>query len=97
MARDKALLGEHVTMFDPMVQRFLSGAVGGMVQKGSAMTTARGQAVQLLDFSLLRQAAVLAYNHVFWLIAAMFLISVPLVLLLREAKLEPGAEMHVSE
>jgi DHA2 family multidrug resistance protein len=97
MARDRALLGEHVTMFDPAVQRFLSGATGGMVQRGSSMTRARSQALQLLDYSLLRQAAVLAYNHVFWLIAAMFLVSVPLVLLLREAPMEADAPMHVSE
>jgi hypothetical protein len=34
----------------------------------------------------MRQAAVLAYNHVFVLVAILFSLSLPLVLLLRAAK-----------
>lgn len=85
MDRFRAILGEHVTAFDIQARQFLDGATGAMMQQGTDLTTARLQALRLLDGRLFRQAAVLAYNHVFGLVTLTFLLSVPLVLLLRSA------------
>lgn len=97
ITRNRAILGEHVTAYDPAVQRFLNGATGGMLAHGSDAFRARDQALRLLDFNLLRQSSVLSFDHVFWLIAVMFLLAVPLVFLLKEKPTDPDAEIHVSE
>ena len=98
IAKNRSVLGEHVTMFDPTVQRFLGGATAGLAQRGSGTLQARTQALRLLDGSLYRQAAVLAYNHVFELITLVFLISLPLIWFLKEQKKpDQPMEIHVAE
>ena len=84
-------------MFDPTVQRFLGGAAGGLVQRGSSLEQARLQSMRLLDASMYRQAAVLAYNHVFELITVLFLLSIPLIWFLKDKPPEGAIEIHVSE
>jgi MFS transporter, DHA2 family, multidrug resistance protein len=54
-----------------------------MMANGADAGTARRQAYKLLDLRILRQAAVLAYNHVFMLVAVLFLLAAPLLLLLK--------------
>ena len=51
--------------------------------RGADAFTAKLQAMRLLDLLIGRQAAVLAYNHVFVLVSALFFIGFPLVFLLR--------------
>ena len=86
-------------MFSPTVRGFISGATGGLMQRGADFGRAQAQALRILDIQMLRQAAVLAYNHVFALIAVLFVVAFPLVFLLRESPPDPDAkrEMHVSE
>jgi MFS transporter, DHA2 family, multidrug resistance protein len=86
MSRNHALLGEHVTAFDPAARSFLSRATAGLMRQGADAATAHDRALRLLDGSIFRQAAVLAYNHVFALITVLFLVSVPIVVLLRSPK-----------
>ncbi|MFI5257476.1 MAG: DHA2 family efflux MFS transporter permease subunit [Gemmatimonadales bacterium] len=64
-----------------------------MMGKGSDLFTAREQAMRVLDGLIGRQAAVLAYNHVFFLVAALFVLGLPLVLLLRRGT--PVAEAGI--
>ncbi len=86
MARNHAILGQHATAYDPATINFLARATAGMQARGMDLGTARTRALQLLNLSFLRQAAVLAYNHVFALVTILFLISLPLVLLLRSPR-----------
>jgi DHA2 family multidrug resistance protein len=82
-ARFRALLSEHVTPFDRATQQWLHGATGAMTAAGADPATAARRALALLSASVDRQAAVLAYNRVFVLVAILFFLSVPLVVLLR--------------
>jgi len=66
--------------------RWLSSITHAMVAKGADPFTARQQALRVADGLIRRQAAVLAYNHVFALVAVLILGGVPLVLLLRGGK-----------
>jgi DHA2 family multidrug resistance protein len=59
---------------------------GGMQARGSDLATARERALQLLDLSVTRQAAVLAYNRVFLLVGVLFLVALPLVLVLQRRR-----------
>ncbi len=88
--RNQALLGQHVTSFDEATRRFLSRTTSAMIANGADAGTARRQAYEILDLRILRQAAVLAYNHVFMLVAVLFLLAAPLLLLLK------GGHEHVS-
>ncbi len=93
IARHHAMLSEKLTMFDPETRGALRAAIAAMMQRGADASTARLRALKVLDLSILRQAAVIAYNHVFALVTVLFAISVPLVLLLKTPR--PGAEVEV--
>jgi len=53
-----------------------------MVAQGSDPFTAKAQALGILDRIIGNQAMMISYNRIFFLVAVLFLISVPLVLLL---------------
>ena len=64
-----------------------------MMRAGADKFTAHQRALELLDISVTRQATVLAYNHVFLLVTILFVLSLPLVLLLRRGSVPDGVEM----
>jgi hypothetical protein len=51
------------------------------------------EALKLLDGLVTRQASMLAYNHVYFLIALVYLVSIPLVVLIKDPRLSRGVEM----
>jgi len=88
-------LAEHVTIYGAATQSWLHAVTAGMMRRGVDAATAGREALRILDLDVGRQAAVLAYNHVLLLVAALFLVGFPLVLLVRghrDAKVEIGAE-----
>ena len=88
-------LAEHVTIYGPATQAWLRALTAGMMRRGSDAVTAGREALRILDLDVTRQAAVLAYNHVLLLVAALFVVSCPLVLLVRghrDAKVEIAGE-----
>ncbi len=93
-SRYHAVLAEHVTSYSAATQDFLQRATAGLMAAGADAVTAGERALKLLDFRLMRQATVLSYNHVLLLVAALFLVSLPLVLLLRSARGE--AQAHIA-
>jgi DHA2 family multidrug resistance protein len=72
----------------------LNAATAGMVSKGSDPFTARQQALRIIDGTIVRQATMLAFNHVFALVSVLFFVATPLVLLLRRGT--PGAEVEIA-
>lgn len=84
--RYHSVLAEHVTAYNSLARQWLQGAAAAMRQAGADAYTAGRRALELLDLSVNRQAAVLSYNHVFALVAALFVIVLPLVLLLRRTQ-----------
>jgi DHA2 family multidrug resistance protein len=72
----------------------LEALTHGMMAQGADAFTARMQAMRVLDATITRQAAVLAYNHVFVLVASLFFIGFPLVFLLRRGT--PGQDVEVA-
>jgi DHA2 family multidrug resistance protein len=93
VARYHAVLAEHVTLYDATTRQWLQGATAAMRRAGSDPYTAGRRALDLLNRDVTRQATVLSYNHVFLLIAALFIAVVPLVLLLRSARPAAGAAL----
>jgi DHA2 family multidrug resistance protein len=73
---------------------WLDAITKGMMAKGADAYTATAQAMRVLDGMISRQASVLAYNHVFVLVASLFFIGFPLVFLLRSGT--PGGEVEIA-
>jgi MFS transporter, DHA2 family, multidrug resistance protein len=69
-------------MRTPVALRWLAGVAAAAERAGADVVTAHGRALELLDHVVQRQATVLAYNHIFALVAAIFLLIGPLALLL---------------
>jgi DHA2 family multidrug resistance protein len=79
-----------------VAQQWIAGVTAAMRSKGADLLTAKAEALKLLDGMVTRQAAVLAYNHIFVLVTVLFMMGVPLVLLLRRGHApEPGEGVHV--
>jgi DHA2 family multidrug resistance protein len=92
-----AMLAERAGMTNPTAVAWVAQATAGLVARtGTDVYTARTRALRLLDASMTRQAVVLAINHVFFLIAILFALSLPLVLLLRGGS-APEGEAVVAE
>jgi MFS transporter, DHA2 family, multidrug resistance protein len=87
------VLAEHVTPYSAATQDWLHGATAGMMRAGADAITATGRALRLLDVRVLRQATVLSYNHVLLLVAALFLVSLPLILLVRSGRGDAHAQL----
>lgn len=79
---------------NPRTAQFLQGATAAMRAAGADAFTARQRALALLDADVTRQAAVLAYNHIFVLVTILFALGLPLVLLLRRGEPAAGVEIH---
>jgi DHA2 family multidrug resistance protein len=81
-ARYHDAISEHVTASSPAAMAFLNRAQAGMMALGSDAGSAYHRALALLNLIVTRQAAVLAYNHIFALVTVLFVVAVPLVALL---------------
>ena len=81
--RYHSILAERVSVYDPATRSMLAAAAAAMRRSGVDAFTATMRALKILDLRVLRQATVLAYNHVFWLVAVLFALALPLVVLVR--------------
>ena len=93
-ARYHAILAEDAGA-SSVGRQSLNSLIGGMMAKGADAFTAKMEAIKLLDGIVSRQAAVLAYNHVFVLVSSLFFIGFPLVFLLRRGVPSGDMEVHV--
>ena len=71
----------------------LRSTIAAMQHLGLDAAEAHARALDLLNIRVIRQATVLAYNHVFQLITLLFIIAVPLVMLLQKRAMEGHAEI----
>jgi MFS transporter, DHA2 family, multidrug resistance protein len=73
----------HMTPLNWRYCAALHGLVAGIQQKGSDATTAVHQAGAILYGELQRQAAMLAFIDVFWLLGVVCLLMIPLMFLIK--------------
>jgi DHA2 family multidrug resistance protein len=81
-----AVLGEHVTIFDPTTQSLLEQMKAGFVAAGSDVVSATNQAYVALYGMIQRQASMVAFVNIFRLLGFLFLVLIPLVLIMRRPK-----------
>ena len=92
-AANHAVLAERAGLANPAATSWVAQATAGMMRTGADPYTARMRALRLLDATITRQSVVLALNHVFVLIAVLFFLALPLVLLLRGGHAEGESEL----
>jgi MFS transporter, DHA2 family, multidrug resistance protein len=86
-------LGEHLDPLNPAVQSFLEQAQARFLQQTGDPAAAQQLAWQALENLREQQASALAYFDVFWLLAAVMLVLVPVVLLMKRSVAEKGARV----
>jgi DHA2 family multidrug resistance protein len=79
----RARLVEHLTPYDPQVAQRLDGMTAELAERGMPPGLATDSALRRLEGTVNRQATMLAYNDVFWLLGMLFVLTVPLLLLLQ--------------
>ena len=83
-------LGESLDPFNPAVQSFLDQTRATFLQQTGDPAAAQQLALQALDNLREQQASALAYFDVFWLLAVLAILLVPLVLLMKRSVAEKG-------
>jgi MFS transporter, DHA2 family, multidrug resistance protein len=87
-----ARLGEHLTLYRPETQQRLAQIQDGLMARGLTADQARAGAYELLNGTLMQQAAVMTYSDVFWLMGCVSLGALLLLLLFHRAQRKaPGA------
>lgn len=96
-ARHRANLVSHLQSFSTTVQGRVAAFTQNFISKGYAPNEAQNKAYQILDFSVSKQAAVLAYMDVFLVIGVLFLACIPFVLFAMKGTIGSkvsAADMH---
>lgn len=70
----------------PAVQAKLTALQNGLIAKGQDISTAKQQALALMDHSITKQAAVLSYMDVFLFVGVLFLVCIPFILMAKGKK-----------
>jgi DHA2 family multidrug resistance protein len=83
-------LGEHVTNFDATARQMISAIQQGLMSRGSDAATAARQAQAAVWGMVQQHAAMMSYNDVFFLLAVLFAVMLPLILLMRKPKHQGG-------
>ncbi|MGZ3310673.1 MAG: hypothetical protein ACXU8R_19340, partial [Xanthobacteraceae bacterium] len=87
-------LGEYLDSFNPAARSFFDQAQARFLQQTGDPAAAQQLALQALENLRQQQASALAYFDVFWLLAAVMLVLVPvLLLLMKRSVAEKGARI----
>jgi len=82
----------HITTLNPHYLAMLHGLATDLQGKGSSAAGAMQQAGALLYGEVQRQAAMLAFIDVFWLLGIVCLCMIPLMFLIKKAPPHHGGE-----
>ena len=88
-----SILGQHVTPESMTAQQMINNLKAYFMSQGSSAATATQQAYEAVWGIVQRQAAMLAYNHTFLFLSAIFVAMIPFLFLLRKPKAKTGAVM----
>ncbi|HKG95193.1 MAG TPA: DHA2 family efflux MFS transporter permease subunit [Gemmatimonadaceae bacterium] len=86
MKVEKSVLTEHVTTMGPDALARLDMLTRGMLARGADVSTAKMQALAVLDRQMQAQASVLAFSKIYLLSGLILLASLPLLLLFKTGK-----------
>jgi MFS transporter, DHA2 family, multidrug resistance protein len=89
-----AYLAEHVSKYDPNVQAQISTMTRAFMARGADYWTATQRAIATISMRIQMQAAVLAFEQIFRLVAVLIICTIPLVLILRRPRADVKVDLH---
>lgn len=95
--RYRAILTEHVTSYSDTALESLRQLQSYLFSIGANASGTDMETFKLMEGIVGRHASMLAYNHVFFLIAVVFLFSTPLALLIKDPQRTRGAKMTTDQ
>ncbi|MBI1911125.1 MAG: DHA2 family efflux MFS transporter permease subunit [Deltaproteobacteria bacterium] len=87
-------LVQHITVFDTAARMKFEFLKSGLVSRGVDAVTAEKGAIAIMYREVARQAAMLSYNHIFWIMGIVFLLVMPFLFLLRRTQTSGPANIH---
>jgi DHA2 family multidrug resistance protein len=87
-------LSRNLTSSNPALRGMLAGAARAMQAHGASAAGAHQQAYALLQFTVQRQATMLAYIDNFWFLGVAILLMIPAVFLIKKSKPGGGIAVH---
>ena len=79
---------------NPAFQQKLAALSQAAVTRGVPKSEAQQTALAMIYGMIRRQAGMLSYNHIFWILGVAFLAVIPFLYLLRRGEGEAPAGMH---
>lgn len=91
----RAILVEHVNVYNPEAMSRITALTAGLTAAGSDPDSAHQRALTIVDGGVSIQAAVLSFGDIFHLVAALFVVSFLLLFLLSSGKgKKPAPDLH---
>jgi len=84
----------HTNPLNPQFQQKLATLSQAAISRGVPPSEAEHTALAMIYQMVQRQAGMLAYNHVFWILGIAFLAVIPCLFLLRKGESETPAGLH---
>jgi MFS transporter, DHA2 family, multidrug resistance protein len=84
----------HVTPYDSTTQHTLSTLKQAAIARGVDMATADKTSLVIIYGNVQRQAGILSYNHIFWIVGITFLLIIPFLLLLKRPSHDDPISTH---
>jgi DHA2 family multidrug resistance protein len=93
----RARLIDHLSPYDTATTQTFDGLTGRLAGSGLPPGVAEDSALRLINGTVNRHAAIMAYNDVFWMMGMLFVVSFPFLLLLsgRSARVTTAARKPV--
>jgi DHA2 family multidrug resistance protein len=86
----RSVLGQNVNEFSQATQARLAALSSYLVSHGTPLVIARQKAVALLEGEVTRQAMMIAFDRLFLMFGLAFLVSLPLLFLMKRARRSGG-------
>jgi DHA2 family multidrug resistance protein len=92
---NRAVLVKNVTIFRDSASHSLRVIWSYLISQGVDPAVAKSMALKMIEGMVMRQSSMLSYNHVFFLIAVIFLFSIPLIILIKDVRMDEGTEVVI--
>ncbi len=89
--QSREALRAHLNPAEPATAGWLNGVTSRMLQLGGSLQEAQTRAFELLNLKLYQQASVIAFEKVFLIMGALFVLALPLLLAFRTGRTQGGA------
>ncbi len=76
----------HVSPYDPQYQNWYREVVAGLIAKGQSSLMAQKEALALAYREVIRQATMMSYIDVFWLLGVVMILLIPMVFVMKSSR-----------